>query len=225
MNGERRLEQEPPGTGTLGTIAALAGIQDGAAAADGFREAMRSAYWDDRDLQAVMAIAYAAAGRLLSAAAADPESAGEARSYAKAMMYDLASFTWPGWDEPGVTIGPSEAGAGMAAARANLAMAIELEKGDLPTGRAHWMLGAHLLSGGEHAAAAGEFDRAARHSRRAGAEAEADLAAAFRTLAELAGGDPEAAPRLDAALQELGATDEGEAFVGQVETAKRVLGL
>lgn len=215
-----------PGRGALAIIASLAGVREAGAAAAAAREAMRSAYWDERDVATAMAIAYAGAGRLLSdAAAADPAASAEIRSDVKGLVYDLASFTWPGWDEPGISITEPEAAAGLAAARANLAMAVDLEKGDLPTARAHWMLGAHLLTAGDHAGAVGEFGRAEQFARRAGAEAEAELAVAFRTLGALAAGDETAGPRLEADLQRLGRAEGGGGFVSQVETVRRLLDL
>jgi hypothetical protein len=139
-------------------------------------------------------------------------------------MYNLASFSWPGWGEEGVTIGPNDAAAGLAAARSNLVMAVELEKGDLAVSRAHWMLGAHLLTAGDLEHAAAQFHRAAQSADVAGAEAEVELASAFAALVDLASGAG-SAQALELAVARLAEVDGGDAFSGQVETARRVLGL
>jgi len=211
--------------GAFAAIAQIAEIDDAVAAGEAYAEAQREAYWTARDLSLVAAFAYAGCTRLLTAAHdADTDTAYRLRSSAKAMMYDLASFSWPGWDEEGIVIGDNDAAAGLAAARSNLVMAIDLEKGDLAVSRAHWMLGAHLLTAGEPEGAAEQFTRAGERAEAAGAEAEVALAAAFRALSDLAAGTG-SGDALDRAVAELGAADGGEAFWGQVETARRVLGL
>ena len=205
-------------------IAALAEV-DLAAQPKAYSEAMRHAYWEDKDLSAAMAIAWAGISRLLAQAhGSTPEQAYELRSQAKALSYDLASFTWAGWDEPGIVITPPEARAGCAAARANLAFAKELEKGELPRARAHWILGAHELAAGRPEEARANFDTAVTLARAAGAEgaSEAKLARAFVALADLdAGASTEA--ELAATLDELRADPDGAALVEQVNTARAVL--
>lgn len=187
---------------------------------------MKSAYWDTKDLALAAAIAYAGAGRFLAAAeGVDDATAYQIKSVAKALMYDLSSFTWPGWDEPGVEIIPRDAAAGLSAARSNLAMAVELEKGDLPISRGHWMLGAHLLTAGACSEAKEQFDLAADFANRAGADPEVALARAFGKLPGLASSTPDAESELDAALEQLEACEGGEMFLPQVETARSVLGV
>ncbi len=78
----------------------------------------------------------------------DPELANKLRSGAKGCADDFASYAWSGWDEPGITITQADRAAGFDAARVNLRLAIELERGDLPTSRAHWMVGAYYLETG-----------------------------------------------------------------------------
>ena len=211
--------------GALAAIAALAEISEVGALSDAYREAMRTSYWDDHDIYVVMAVAYAGISRLLAAAAdpgADEEAEYALRSAAKGLTYDLASFTWIGWDEPGIVVDPSIAAAGLAAARANLSMAYGLEKGDLAVSRGHWMLGAHLLTAGDLEGASISFEEAAEWAQAAGVETDAAVAEAFGVLTGIrAGGSTEDDYR--AALNRLSLLDGGEGFVGQVETAKAVL--
>lgn len=208
----------------LDDITTLAAI-DLRASPDAYSEAMRHAYWEDRDLAGAIAIAFAGISRLLAEApAAGPERALELRSQAKRLTYDLASFTWPGWDEPGIIVTPPEMRAGFAAARANLRMAQELEKGDLPLSRAHWIVGAHELAAGHHVDAAASFRLAADHAAQANEPAEAELARAFEALADSAA-DPSTSAPLDEALARLAELDGGAKLAAQVTTAKDALGL
>ena len=205
-------------------IAALAEV-DLAAQPKAYTEAMRRAYWEDKDLSAAMAIAWAGISRLLALAhKSAPEQAYELRSQAKVLSYDLASFTWAGWDEPGIVITPPEARAGCAAARANLTMAKELEKGELPRARAHWLLGAHELAAGRPDDARTNFEMAVTLAKAAGSEgaSEAKLARAFVVLTDLAASAATEA-ELEAALKELQADPDGAALVDQVKTARVAL--
>ncbi len=207
-------------------IAALAQV-DLTDSPEAYNEAMRTAYWEDKDLAGAIAIAFAGISRLLAEARhGSPEHARVRRSQAKALTYDLASFTWPGWDEPGIVITPPEMRAGHAAARANLAMAEELEKGDLPLSRAYWMLGAHELAASLFAEARTAFEAAATHADQAGTEgrSQAALARAFALVAALAEGLGDGS-ELQAAIALLEAAEDGPAYAEQVRTARSVFGI
>jgi hypothetical protein len=206
----------------LADIAALAEI-DLAKSPDVYSKAMRGAYWEDKDVAGAIAIAFAGISRLLADAhRADATRAHELRSGAKTLTYDVASFTWPGWDEPGIVITPPEMRAGYAAARANLAMAEELEKGPVRLSRAFWMLGAHELASGHRSEARTSFERAAALAEQAAEPAEAGLAQAFAALAQVAE-DPSAEPTLEAALARLSSAERGAELVTQVRTARSAL--
>lgn len=208
----------------LADITALAEV-DLAASPDAYSEAMRHAYWEDRDLAGAIAIAIAGISRLLAEArAAAPDQALGLRSQAKQLTYDLASFSWPGWDEPGIIVTPPEMRAGFAAARANLRMAEELQQGDLPLSRAHWMLGAHELASGHHDEAHASFEQAAEYAARAGNTAEAELALAYTALAAV-GRDRSATGALDEALARLVTVEGGQDLAAQVTTARQALQL
>mgnify|MGYP001823039096 FL=1 len=218
---------ESAAEGAFATIAALAEIDDLGRVADAYRETMRAAYWDDKDVHIVVAVAYAGVSRLLTEAArvdVDDETEYALRSAAKGLTYDLASFTWVGWDELGIEVSPSERAAGLAAARSNLAMAYSLDKGDLAISRAHWMLGAHLLTAGDTVNPAGAFEQAARHARMTDEDADTALSEAFIALAGLAGGSASAA-EYENALEALRGVDGGSDLAPQVDTARSVIGV
>jgi len=214
---------------TGGAFAALAYLADVQAdeAADAYNEAMKSAYWEHGDLPLAMGLAFGGVSRLLrDAAGADDESGYRFRSAVKAMTYNLASFAWPGWDQDGVEISENEAAAGLAAARMNLTLAQDLEKGDLPESRAHWMIGAHLLTAGDARSAADAFAKAKEHAAADGTSLEdVRLNDAFWWLASAAAGEPRAHEGLAASSALLAEVEHGDELVGQVTTVRRILGL
>lgn len=199
-------------------------------AAQTFGLVMRQLYWKEKNLPATLAFGRAGVQHGLSAAArlaaTDPAQAGQLRSIAKGLCYDLASFTWPGWDEPGVVPTPADIAVGLDAAKANLRLARELEKGDLPLSRAHWMLGAQLLASREPAAAQASFQSAALHARKAGVEAEGLLSDGFCQLSRLLAGDDPAPRRqlLSEIIAKLKPLPDGEFFASQITTAEKVFG-
>ncbi|MGI9529441.1 MAG: hypothetical protein ACR2NG_06990 [Acidimicrobiia bacterium] len=217
---------ESTAEGAFATIAALAEVEDLDHVGDAYRETMRAAYWDDKDVHIVVAVAYAGVSRLLTEAArvdVDDETEYALRSAAKGLTYDLASFAWIGWDEAGIELSSPERSAGLAAARTNLSMAYALDKGDLPISRAHWMLGAHLLTAGDLVNATGAFEEASRHATLADEPADAALGDAFRALANLAA-DPAAEPQFLDAMASLRSVEGGSDLAPQVDTARRVIG-
>jgi len=116
------------------------------------------AYWKQKDLAAVIALTTAGIQFCLHQARAttDPLEADSLRSTAKGLAYNLGSFTWPGWEEPGITPSPTEVKLGLAGAQLNLQLAYELQKPPERIRGAHWLLGAQLL-------AAGNFPQALDH--------------------------------------------------------------
>lgn len=197
-------------------------------AAQAFGLVMRQLYWKEKNLPATLAFGRAGVQHGLTSAsrlaATDPAQTLQLRSIAKGLAYDLASFTWPGWDEPGIVITPADIAVGLDAAKANLRLARELEKGDLPLSRAHWMLGAQQLAAREYVAAQESFQTAAVHARKAGVEAEGLLSDGFLQLSRLLARDEPAVRRkaLSEIVTKLKPLPDGEFFAGQISTAEKV---
>ncbi|HEY2587795.1 MAG TPA: hypothetical protein VGI81_18765 [Tepidisphaeraceae bacterium] len=208
-------------------IERIASESDALGAAKRFVEVMRHFYWTEKNLPAAVAFGQAGAHFGLFHAARIDESdaalATQLRGVAKGLMYDLASFTWPGWDEPGIPIMPADLAVGLDAAKANLRLARELNKGDLPLSRAHWMLAGHQLCAKDFAAARASYEQAGRHAAAAGSKADELLAAGFGRLVELLQsddtGDDSELRRIQEQLRGL---ENGPDFVQQIETARRV---
>ncbi|TAK14155.1 MAG: hypothetical protein EPO32_02780 [Anaerolineae bacterium] len=212
--------------GVEAATAYLESHPDPAAAAAGFSALARHAYIQRKDVALMIQIYQAgieyALRTSLDVAEQDAELAFSLSSAAKGLNYDLAANTWPGWADDGIAITPEQQALGYGAAHKNLELAEILEKGDLPLGRAHWLIGAHHLAAGEHAPALDAFARAVDHTRRAGEPAEAQLSEGYHALAEglLNGGT--AGDRWDAILGELAKAENGGFFIQQLETARRV---
>lgn len=206
-------------------------LPDAEDAARAFGDLVGRLYWQDKDLPAVVAFAQEGIRFCLDSADA-AEGAGETeraltlRGAAKGLAYNLGSFSWPGWDEPGILVDSAALAIGRDAARLNLRLAQELGRGDLPLSRAHWLLGAHLLAAREAEPAERSFEYAANRAQAAGAPGEELLACAFALLAKrfrTAAADDEADGLLEAVLGCLAGVEQGTGFVQQVETAARVL--
>ncbi len=116
-----------------------------------YDQLLRDAYWKHKNLPLATTLATAGIHFCLTHAhhahlTPDPSLATSLKSSAKALAYNLASFTWPGWDEPGISPTPADIALGHEAAKLNLRLALELQKPPDKIRNAHWLLGAHLLA-------------------------------------------------------------------------------
>jgi hypothetical protein len=215
--------------GVFGVIEFLAARPDPLAATRTFAEAVGHLYWKQKDIHRTVVMAQAGIQFGLIAAAAashiDTERAVEIRGVVKGLAFNLASFTWPGWDEPGMEISAAYLAFGREAAALNLRLAHELNKGDLPVSRAFWLVGAHCLTSREFEAAARHFMSAETHAQTAGASEEAllnkgygCLAAAMLTPQEAGNEGP-----LVRILAQLSETSDGAGLAAQLQTAWTVL--
>jgi hypothetical protein len=171
-------------------------------------------------LMVVLACAGIQYGLLRAAAETDSGAAAEIKGRVKAIAYNLAANTWPGWDDPGIVITRSDSAIGLDAARANLRLGRELERGDLPMSRAYWMLGAQLIAAQRYDDAQRAFADAARLAASAGEPAEGVLAKGFSALVDVLQGGADAP--LNALKAQLVDFEHGAMFVGQIDSARRV---
>jgi hypothetical protein len=154
----------------------------------------------------------------------NPELATKLRGLAKPLAYNVASFTWPGWDEPGITIGPSELAIGHDAAKANLRLAIELQRGDLPMSRAHWLLGAHELARKNRAEARKQFDEGVKRAKAANEKGDELLCLGYGILTDVLNSPDDHGPAEAFAQvqRDLAKLPDGTFFVEQLQTAYKV---
>jgi hypothetical protein len=114
-----------------------------------YQSLLSKLYWKAHDLPAVVAVGRAGILYCLGQSlveGASPESIDQFRSIAKGLAYDVGSFTWPGWEEPGINPTSADLSFGMECARLNLRLAIELKKPPDRLSMAHWLVGAHALA-------------------------------------------------------------------------------
>lgn len=198
-----------------------------------FDQVLRNVYWEKKDLAGAIRIGQAGIAQGEQLAAEFPEKAEKIMSQVKAIQYNLASFTWPGWDEPGIEISPEQVQLGLAAARENLRLAIELKKDAMPLSRACWMLGAQEIAVREYSSASDHFHQAEQFAEQAVSRGEAGpgsgealLARGFAQLANLLAqpGDPDISAMLEETKINLIAQTSGNFFVKQIEDAWRVFG-
>jgi len=183
-------------------------------------------YWQKKDVRLSTTIARAGVQHGLTEAArtGDPARAEALRGQAKGLAYNIGSFNWPGWDEPGVEIGSGEVAEGFDGARLNLRLAAELKKGDLPMSRAHWLVGAYQLAMHDTVAAATSFKDAAEAAARAGAMRDQLLNVGYTLIAALCDSPHDARLHGDfeAFKGELSKQKDGADDVAQLGTALRV---
>lgn len=191
----------------------------------GYFDLVSHLYWKKKDISATIGMALACIQygllRALEYDTRDSKLAYDLRSSAKGIAYNLASFTWPGWDEPDLPLDPTAIALGLEAAHLNLELAEELDKGNLPLSRAHWMLGAQQLATGDLDRARTSFDAAERSGREADAMVESLLAQGFRAIVDLveASENEENDQRVAHIKEQLRKEEDGEAFCSQLDTA------
>jgi hypothetical protein len=142
-------------------------------------------YWKSKDLPASVAVSRAGIHFSLSAAVRDganEEVREKLRGNAKAMAFNLGSFTWPGWDEKGIVITPADLWIGYDAARLNLRLAEELKKPPKTLASAQWLLGAQALARKSYDEAMGCF---AMFAELADTEPDRLVAVGYASLAHL----------------------------------------
>jgi hypothetical protein len=159
-------------------------------------------------------------------AAENPELAAKLKGTAKAISFNLGSNTWPGWNDAGIFLTHSDLRVGLDAARLNLRLAVELQRGDEPLANARWLLGAHELAQGRYAAADEQFGAAARHAAAAGKGDMELMLQGYRALADLLGEPSAVTGRQEfeartSALQK-SVSDDGKFYAEQLATARAV---
>lgn len=202
---------------------------DPAAIAALYAEFANWALSDKRDVPTMTAISRAGIQYCLTEAkrceTENAELARRLKGSAKAMAYNLGSNTWPGWNDEGIAINASDLAAGMDAARLNLRLGKELERGPEPMGNAYWLVGAHHLAGRQYRQSLDAFNRSAAEFKSAGKEDFELMARGYASLARVLEGTPTAKDELKAAIAALNGqqTDDAKFFAQQIETAREVL--
>ena len=166
---------------------------------------------------------------LAAALALDRKDAAAAREFhyaAKRMATNVASFTWPGWAEPGVTISPEQMRQGLMFARYSVRLLHELDPTAAQLAYTYWFLGAQLLAHRQYAEALGIFETAHAYSREDGGDPDGRLMLeGYMGLTLLLSGQEDSGEaRLDAAVAALRASgsDDAQFYAAQLVTARTV---
>jgi hypothetical protein len=217
---------------TVDVLAAVERISrddDPIAVMKSYNSLLNQVYWKMKDLPVAVTLALSGInyGLTFAYGRGGAEIRYDLRSLAKSLAYNLAAFTWPGWDEPGIEIGPAAVAIGLDSAKLNLRLALELEKGDVPLARGHWMLGAQWLANRNCEKATEHFLEAARYASLADHPAEVELAHGFIALTRRIVSPDETAPLTDFAVfrSRLENLPEGPDYLQQILVAARVFGV
>ncbi len=203
----------------LGTPDTVAGI---------YSQLILDFYWKEKNLYDVIAIARAGLQYCLTKAdelkLSDPELAKELKKKARVISYNLASFTWPGWDEKGIAIGHSEILIGLDAAKVNLRLVKELNEGEDKLAVAYWALGAQLMADQKYTEANSAYAQSKAHARFAGDRMNELLADGYIAINRIITGDEDGNKLLGNAIEELKGMNNEDAdfFVEQFNTALNV---
>jgi hypothetical protein len=177
-----------PGADTFRVIQLVAApANDPLVAVNVFGDLQNQCYWKRKSVPLSTAMGRAGIQYGLTEAArldaTDKAKADAIRAVAKGCAYDLGSFNWIGWDEPGYDPATLDDAVGRDAAKTNLRLAYELDKPDIGKSRAHWLVGAYHLSAGDRPAAAASFNEALELARKANEKADELLCTGYILLA------------------------------------------
>ncbi len=145
------------------------GLADESGVAEIFGNLVLDCYWKARSTEQVIHFANAGIHYCLAQACADDGKDDDAvrklRFAAKRMATNAASFTWIGWEEPGVAISAEQMRQGLAFARYSVRQLHELEPTDAQLAFSYWFLGAHLIAEGSYEKALSVFVDAKEYNR------------------------------------------------------------
>ena len=157
----------------------LLGIGDTQTLVIAFSDLILDCYHTAKSIEQVLHFGGAGIHHCLASAlacdGADGAAAKELRFAAKRMATNVASFTWPGWDEPGITISPEQMRQGLMFARYSVRQLHELEPTPAQVAFTHWFLGAQLMAHRQYAEALEVFNTAHAYNQDAGDEPEGRL--------------------------------------------------
>ena len=156
----------------------------------------------------------------------DETAAKELRFAAKRMATNVASFTWPGWDGPEITMSPDQMRQGLMFARYSVRQLHELDPTPAQLAFTYWFLGAQLIAHKQYAEALQVLKAAHAYNQEHGENPESRLMLeGYIGLAALLEGRVESGEAefsaAVASLQARGSTD-AQFYAEQLLTARTV---
>jgi hypothetical protein len=151
------------------------------------------------------------------------ELANRLKMFAKVFSANLASFTWPGWGEEGITVTDADLTAGLQAAKLNLRLVEELGSDPAQLSNSYWSLGAHHLAAKGYDKAIESFKLAAEQARVAEKKDSELMSSGYTAMAKILEGDDAQTDFDEAvgALKELG-TDDANFYAQQLQDVLKV---
>lgn len=230
--------EEPDDAAVLAKVRSILAEQDSYAAADyvqglgtppvvarAYAQVVMDLYWKAVDPGAVVSLGRAGILYCLTKAREiEPKSTEDAdrwRGQAKAIAYNVGSFTWPGWGREGLSLDAAEVAAGREAAGLNLRLAKDLGKTSGPLSAAFWLVGAHQLAAGEFDAAEASFRKAQAADVEAGAKEGALMCSGYAAIAGILAGTEGAQEDLQERIADLHAlgTEDANFYAKQLGDA------
>ena len=160
-----------------------------------FEDLLLDCYWKAKSVAQVIHFANAGIHYCLAQACeydGDADSARELRFAAKRIATNAASFTWIGWDEPGVEISPDQMRHGIAFARYAVRQLHDLDPTDAQLAYTYWFLGAHLIAEGSYEEALAVFITTKDYNESAGDNPDYQtMIEGYIGLAKILSGDDE----------------------------------
>ena len=194
-----------------------------------YDQAVRDLYWSDKGAANLVTIGRAGInfclGKSKESEAIDQKRAEEFKAQAKTIAFDVASNSWRGWGDEGVTIARTDMEAGLDAAKLNLRLAFELKKPDDKVAIAYWLLSAMQLAFAQYETAGNSIDQAILYAKKTKDATQTAFCEGFKGLIQLSSGNLSAGQTaFDAAILELKtiANDDAKGYIGQLETAKKI---
>jgi hypothetical protein len=204
------------------------GMSDPQVAGLRFFDLMRDFYWKDQSI--VRTVSFGRAGIQFCLAQAnrhknsDPKAAAEFYGRAKQIAFNLASFTWPGWDEKGITLSTSDLKQGLDAAKLTVRLSGQLNEPSRKKAVALWMLGAQELANGRYDDAEKTLKRAKEKAQKGEDGATAAQIDGTAAIVKILQGDASGQEQFENALLVLEGmnTKISKMYAGQLKTAKAV---
>lgn len=148
------------------------GLGDESKIVDAFFNLVLDCYWKAKSIDQVLHFGHAGIHYCLSRAAVhddnDAAAAKNCRVKARWMANNVVSFTWPGWNEPGVTISPEQMRHGLAFARYSVRQLYELELDARQCANTYWYLGIQLIAHKQYDEALKVFEKARDYTKEQG---------------------------------------------------------
>jgi hypothetical protein len=195
---------------------------DAAEIAQRYADVAQALYRERKNVTQMLTVAKAGITYCLSAAAKDPAAAATLKTKAKALAYNAAANSWPGWGDEGIIIKPSHIEEASGLAARSLELVEDLKLGHRQVGTSQWLVGALHLAAGRSDDVIAALSRA----RDAYERVSELLVLGYLALARSRQGTPERhRNELEEICQQLqkDGSPQAIAFVNQLRTADRLL--